>query len=139
MLARFSRPIFIGCVALVMAATSSPAHAQTYRKIWTTTADFNEGVQVNVNATAVPDQLQLNLGQLETPYLWIANSGDSTVSRIDTATGRVLSVTEIPRDPSGESVGPSRTAVDLNFDCWVALRSTANGFVYKLSAETGEI
>jgi streptogramin lyase len=107
------------------------ATAETYRHVWTTTADFEGGGFVNTNATDVADQLQLDLSQIETPYLWVANSSSDTVARIDTATGRVLSVTQLP---GGRS--PSRTAVDIDFNCWVAVRHD-NGRLHKLSAVDG--
>jgi MYXO-CTERM domain-containing protein len=124
------------CVAACLGACllASPSlYAQTYRHTWTTTADFEGATQINVNARVVPDQLQLNLNQIETPYLWVANSGSNTVARIDTATGRVLSVTPI------DGGGPSRTAVDIDFNCWVSLREDSNGRAFKLSAQDGRV
>ncbi len=119
--------------AVLISQTPSIAEAQTYRKTWTATADFGEGTEVNVNSGVVPDQLQLNLNQIETPYLWVANTSSNNVSRIETATGRVLSVTDLPGGSS-----PSRTAVDIDFNCWVGTRnSTGRG--YKLSARDGSI
>ena len=120
-------------VCVVFVGVGTMASAETYRHVWTTTADFDGGTHVNTNAQDVADQLQLNLGQIETPYLWVSNSSSNTVARISTATGQVLSVTDIP------GLGPSRTAVDLDFDCWVALRSDTNGRAYKLDADTGNI
>ncbi len=127
---------------VLLAVLASSAEAQTYRKKWTTTADFGQGAAVNVNATEVPDQLQLNLGNIETPYLWVSNSGSSTVSRISTVSGRVLSVTDITQNlPNGvvQGIGPSRTAVDLDFNCWVSLRYDTNGRAFRLSAANGAI
>ena len=121
----------VALLAVLLLATS--ASAQTYRHTWTSTADFEGGTEVNVNASTIQDQLQLNLNQIETPYLWVANTDSSTVSRIETATGRVLSVTDLP---SGSS--PSRTAVDIDFNCWVGTRTTT-GRAYKLSASDGGI
>ncbi|MBH25144.1 MAG: hypothetical protein CMH57_11965, partial [Myxococcales bacterium] len=122
-------------VAVLVAALSAlwgatQAEAQTYRHTWTTTADFEEGALTNVNAAS--DQLQLNLGQIETPYLWVSNSNSSTVAQIETATGQVVSVTSLPGS------NPSRTAVDIDFNCWVAVRDTA-GRAFKISAEDGSV
>ena len=106
------------------------ADAQTYRKSWTLTSDFNEGANVNTNQTSPPDQVQLNLDGIETPYLWVANSSSGTLARISTETGRVLSISTVP----GGS--PSRTAVDLNFDCWTGNRQS-NGPIHKYRAADG--
>src|SRR5262249_38800100 len=65
-------------------------------------------------------------------FAWIANSGEGTVSKIDTRTGR-----EVARYPSARHYNhqtclrtatnqgdcPSRTAVDGNGDVWVANRA----------------
>jgi len=63
-------------------------------------------------------------------YIWIANSGESTVSKINTVTleeeGRYLT------DPSGAG-NPSRTSVNLNGDVAIANR---NGGVVKFYANT---
>ncbi len=65
---------------------AGPAAAQTYQQVWTTTADFEVGAAraVNVNATDVADQLQLNLSGIETPYLWVSNTGSTTVAQMST-------------------------------------------------------
>jgi len=126
--------------AAVVLSLCGVGHAQTYRHKWTTTADFDEGQQVNVNADEVPDQLQLELGGIATPYLWVSNSGSNTVSRISTVSGRVLSVTDIlPFDGFPTASGPSRTAVDLDFNCWVTLRFETNGRAIKISSEDGRV
>jgi hypothetical protein len=119
------KPWRLVAVALIL-TISAPASAETYRHVWTSTGDFQSGSLVNTNATDVADQLQLNLNNIETPYLWVANTGSSTVSQIDTATGRVLAATSTPYS------SPSRTAVDIDFNCWVAYRGS-DGRASKLS------
>jgi hypothetical protein len=121
-----------GTIALLVVLCAWPAWSQTYRQTWTTTSDFEGGELINVDARQTRDQLQLDLRAIETPYLWVANSQSDNVARIDTATGRVLSISQLP-----EGTDPSRTAVDLNFDCWVAARSVEDGRAFKLSAEDG--
>ena len=129
-----SRSLLTALAALlVVVGVGAEASAQTYFHTWTSTADFAEGRQVNVNATDPADQLQLNLSAIETPYLWVANSNDHNVARIDTQSGRVLSVTTF-----GRNINPSRTAVDLDFNCWVAARESDTK-LYKIDARTGAL
>jgi DNA-binding beta-propeller fold protein YncE len=63
------------------------------------------------------DEEGLRLGRqsFTLPFLWAANAADNTVSKIDTTTNM-----EVGRYTVGES--PSRTAVDLDGNVWVACR-----------------
>ena len=60
--------------------------------------------------------LQLESTTEVRPDLWIANTTDATVTRIDTGTGEVVATY-----PAGTQA--SRTAVDLDFNAWVANRA----------------
>jgi streptogramin lyase len=71
---------------------------------------------INVNSTDVLDQVQLNLSGIETPYVWVSNTSSTEVAQISTEDGRVLRTINLGSDPS-------RTAVDVDFNCWVAYRS----------------
>jgi hypothetical protein len=70
-------------------------------------------------------------GELELSYIWIANSAQGTISKIDTQT-----IVEEGRYQSHPAVGdPSRTSVNLNGDVAVANR---NGGVAKFWANAEE-
>ncbi|HRE89172.1 MAG TPA: MopE-related protein [Myxococcota bacterium] len=72
-----------------------------------------------------PDgSLSLNSTSVSIPFIWIANSPNDTVSRLDTTTGR-----EVARYPVCSD--PSRTAVDLRGDGIVACRG--DGRVVKIA------
>lgn len=78
----------------------------------------------------VEDGLRLDARTQVFTDAWIANSAADTVSRIDTASGRVIGTY-----PAGLNAGvgddsPSRTAVDLNGDAWVATRGSP-GYITK--------
>ena len=60
--------------------------------------------------------LSLASVEVELAFIWIANSGENTVSKLDTATGEELARYKVCSNPS-------RTAVDLNGDVWVGCRS----------------
>jgi streptogramin lyase len=97
------------------------------RVTFTTSEDFLLGTLFNTDATTVQDQLALvPPGEAQTfAFIWISNSGESTVSRLDTHTGR-----EIGRYRTGGTGGdPSRIAVTGQGDAWVANRAGAGTVV----------
>jgi len=128
------KSLLIIAAALALAATS--AGAGVYQKTYTSTADFNLGVLDGVNDTDVADQLQLNKLPTTFPFAWIANSGEGTVSKIDTRTG--VEVARYRTGPNGGADSPSRTAVDVDGNCWVANRAfEIQGTVIKIMASGG--
>ena len=68
--------------------------------------------------------LVLGQGALTYPSIWIANSGEGTVSRLDTISGAEKGRYLVCSDPS-------RTAVDLMGDVWIACRG--DGGVAKIT------
>ena len=57
------------------------------------------------------------------PFLWVPNSGEGTISKVDIKTGE-----ELGRFRTGPIGGgnPSRTTVDLQGNCWVGNRGTGS-------------
>lgn len=77
----------------------------------------------------VNGRLQLRTRTEARPDLWVANANDNTVTRINTETGA-----RVQTYRTGTS--PSRTAVDLNYDVFVANRAFgATGTVTKIDSE----
>ncbi len=62
-------------------------------------------------------------------YIWIANSAESTISKLDTETGLELGRYHVCADPS-------RTSVDKKGDCWFGCRG--DGQVGKLRNDPGK-
>ena len=119
-----------------VALTAMSATAGLYQNTYTASADFELGVLDGVNATEVADQLQLNKTATTFPFAWIANSGEGTVSKIDTQTG--VEVARYQTGPNGGADSPSRTAVDVDGNCWGANRAYGmQGTVVKIMAEGG--
>ena len=83
----------------------------------------SSGVSLDPNGFIVLDSTKVNM-----EHIWIANSGEHTVSKIDTKTGHELGRYYVCADPS-------RTAVDLFGDVWVGCR--ADGGVAKIVAFEG--
>ncbi len=113
------------------------------------TADNSENVTTGVEGELQldPDERTVDFG-----FLWIANTGESTVSKIDIETGRevaryasALPVAGLPTGvipfpgtgPWGDCLHcPSRTAVDFNGDAFVANRAFGGqGSVTKFANE----
>ena len=119
-----NRRLQIALIGIAL-SLSAPAMAQTYRATWDLTDDFEIGwiEKTNVNATDVRDQLQLELSGIETPYLWISNTGSNEVAQMSSVDGTIIRVVELEHPGDGPSaLDPSRTAVDVDFNCWVGYR-----------------
>ncbi|NHJ20927.1 MAG: hypothetical protein EAX91_08300 [Candidatus Lokiarchaeota archaeon] len=104
-------------------------------RTYTFDADFDEGTLVNLEHDTVHDQLQLSTEQITLPYIWVPNTGQGTVSKVNTDTGDELGrywVMPDPQNPDyiGKSSSPSRTTVDLQGNCWVGNRDA--GTVVKI-------
>lgn len=105
---------------------TKPVGACPPDRTYTVDADFNEGLLISVNHdTPNNDQLQLDAGGTPLPFIWIALSGRGTVAKVNTETGEVLG--EYRSAPSGRSLNPSRTTVDLNGNVWVGNRDEQSG------------
>ena len=101
----------------IQPAAVSTGNSQTY----TTDADFAMGTLFNVNNTAPNgNQLQLNTQLTTFPVMWIANTNESTVSKIDTNTGKELARYRTYFNSGGY---PSRTAVDRDGNVYVLNRT----------------
>ncbi|MEN8219058.1 MAG: Calx-beta domain-containing protein [Pseudomonadota bacterium] len=106
----------IGASALIF--QSSILFAGT--KIYTSDADFGMGIMDGVEHSTTSNQLQLSVEGSTLPFIWVANSGESTVSKINTETG-----CELGRYRTGPGTeNPSRTTVDINGDLWVGNRDS---------------
>lgn len=126
------------CVSMtrIGAGTSTP---------WNPTMENSEGVVRDPADGA----LVLGVLGINSPGVWVANMNDGTVSRLDPTTGREIGRYVSARPdfvnrarPATEYCNwsntgncPSRTAVDQNFDCYVANRAFGNqGTVTKIAA-----
>jgi hypothetical protein len=89
--------------------------------IYTLTSDFAKGVLGGLEAETVRDQLQLARESVTLPFIWVPNSNEGTVSKIDTRTGR-----ELARYRTGSRAdgSPSRSTIDQQGNCWLANRVT---------------
>ncbi len=100
---------------------------------------LGEGLKLDPNGNLV-----LNSGEVQLHFAWVANANTGTVSKYDTRTGKEVGRyhSVIPVDGLGAAVNvagnkgnsPSRTAVDLYGDVWVANRApNLQGSVTKIA------
>ena len=94
--------------------------------------DFQLGSLVGLRCTN--GQLRLGLAAQTLPYLWVPNSNEGTVSKVDARTGQELGRYRTGPTATGD---PSRTTVDLQGNCWVANR--VSGTILKIGLlESGQ-
>ena len=64
------------------------------------------------------------------PYLWVPNSGDGTVSKVDTVDMKELARYRTGPEDDAQDLQPVVAAVDLAGNCWVGNRGA--GTVVKI-------
>jgi streptogramin lyase len=116
------------CVPAMLTVAGTPAAAVVSgtNVLYTTDADFDQGVLEDVNHDA-PNNNQLQLDRTQTffPYVNIAKSAAGTMVRIDVNTGVILG--EWFSAPDGRGRDPSRTTVDRLGNTWLSNRAEAAG------------
>ena len=94
--------------------------------LYTSDADFEKGTLAGL--AYGNNQLQLSSEISVLPFIWVPNSNEGTVSKVDTRTGRELGrYRTCPASVNGQ---PSRTTIDQFGNCWVANRQS--GTVVKI-------
>jgi uncharacterized repeat protein (TIGR01451 family) len=138
-----TRDLFVTATSLInpdqadtvrMTTTVSADVGFPLRGVYTASADFEQGALVGLEDQTVPGQLQLTRESVTLPFIWVPNSNEGTVSKVDTRTGKELGRYRV--SPLNYAQ-PSRTTVDLAGNCWVGNRQT--GTAVKLGLlENGE-
>jgi streptogramin lyase len=113
-------------IASILAVVPT-ATAVVCSRTYTVDADFDEGTLVGVEHDTVHDQLQLSNESVTLPFIWVPNSEEGTVSKVNTSDGRELGRYWTNNTANGN---PSRTTVDLQGNCWLGNRGT--GTVVKI-------
>lgn len=90
---------------------------------WSLTSENSTGLGLDPQGNVI---LDLSSISLNLKFIWIANSPNNTVSKVDCKT-----ITEVGR--YNVCTDPSRTSVDLEGNVWVACRG--NGYVTKIIAD----
>jgi hypothetical protein len=90
---------------------------------WNINSESSAGLGLDSKGNLVLDMTQVSFNL---KYIWIANSPENTVSKLDCKTGQELGRYAVCLDPS-------RTSVDLDGNVWVGCRG--DGSVAKIAAE----
>lgn len=96
---------------------SSPGSPTPIGDTWTNDSDFAEGFMDRT--MVLSNAVRLGGGTMSLPFIWVPNSNEGTVSKVDTRTGRELARY---RTAPGTNGNPSRTTMDQYGNCWVANR-----------------
>jgi uncharacterized repeat protein (TIGR01451 family) len=104
-----------------MITSVSVASGVPQRAVYTADADFEMGELVGTAYGG--DQLTLSPRSVTRPFVWVPNSNEGTVSKVDTRTGNELARYRVC--PPGVTGNPSRTTIDQYGNCWVANRQSA--------------
>lgn len=114
--ANAARADAVGLATTIPAPTAVPQAA-----VYDTDADFEQGELIG---TAYGNnELTLSEQSVTRPYIWVPNSNEGTVSRVDTRTGNEVGRYRVC--PPGVTGNPSRTTIDQYGNCWVANRQSA--------------
>jgi hypothetical protein len=111
---------------------------------WTLDADFDKGVLANVNHDAPgSDQLQItpNGFSAPKPYMYIAQTDEGRILKVDTVTGKQLArypslrLADCPTcNPNTATWAPSRITIDFDGDMYTANRAfNVQGAVTKIA------
>ena len=123
-----TRELFVTATSLINAEQADTVRMTTtvsadvgfpLRGVYTSTADFEEGTLAGIDNQTVPGQLQLARESVTLPFIWVPNSNEGTVSKVDTRTGKELGRYRVAPLSYAQ---PSRTTIDLEGNCWVANR-----------------
>ncbi len=96
-------------------------------RTFTSQDDWESGAKSGINSDN-PGSLQMNAGLalFDTPFMWVPNSVDMTVSKIDTKTFEVLGTYDLVNDEGEWCYNPSRTTVDIKGNVWVGCRGISS-------------
>lgn len=106
----------------------SGATGERLSRTFTSKADFAEGTTDGLNTDSAGElQMSAGLALYETPFVWIPNSNERTVSKIDTRTLELLGTFPLQGEGEPEDCwNPSRTTVDIEGNVWVGCRGTSS-------------
>ena len=104
---------------------------------YTNDSDFDKGDLTGLEYNSTHNQLQLsNSSSSVNPYIWVPNSNEGTVSKINTITGMEVARYKTSNLTYSQQL-PSRSTVVLDGNCWVGNRNI--GTVVKIGLlESGQ-
>jgi len=118
---------------VVLSVQRPPSSLVPVPAVYASGEDFAKGTMIG--ATATNDMLTLQDRSVTRPFIWVPNSNEGTVSKVDTRTGNELGRYRVC--PTGVTGNPSRTTIDQYGNCWVANRQSGTAVKIGL-LEAGE-
>lgn len=118
--------VIIFILALITCNISAAADTD---HTYTLDEDFDKGNLTGLEHNNTHNQLQLSNNTngssgIIQPFIWVPNSNQGTVSKVDTLTGKELARYRTSPENVSQYANPSRTTVDLLGNCWVGNRQT---------------
>ncbi len=115
----------IGVGDTTVDAGAADGGGDRFARTFTSRDDFRLGTY-NGASDDVAGDLTIAVGQSQfaTPYMWVPNSAENSISVIDTKTAALVGTSPLATTTGEPCYNPSRTTVDFNFDCWVGCRGT---------------
>jgi len=128
--------LILGIIFILTLFIPSTAFASGLEQNYTNDSDFDNGNMAGLEHNSTSNQLQLsNKSQSLFSFIWVPNSNEGTVSKVNTVTGQ-----EMARYRTGPHNGnPSRTTVDLEGNCWLGNRQTGTAIKIGLLENGGYI
>ncbi|NLH73864.1 MAG: hypothetical protein GX456_12490 [Verrucomicrobia bacterium] len=118
---------------VVLSVQRPPSSLVPMRAVYASGEDFAMGTMIGT--TAGDGMLTLQDRSVTRPFIWVPNSNEGTVSKVDTRTGNELGRYRVC--PVGVTGNPSRTTIDQYGNCWVANRQSGTAVKIGL-IEAGE-
>ena len=114
--------VLIGMLIAGILIISSAFPASAVSITYTTDADFDDGTLVGLEHNTTDNQLQLSKISTAFPFIWVPNTDEGTISKVDIRTGYELGRYRVTPPGLSGNGSPSRTTVDLEGNVWVGNR-----------------
>jgi uncharacterized repeat protein (TIGR01451 family) len=112
-----NKPFFAFLILIAALLSCGVVGAVDGSQNYTNNSDFDEGTLKGVEYKSTRDQLQLPPSSEEPEFIWIPNTNEGTISKVNTQTGA-----EVARYRTGPNtnVYPFTATLDKEGNCWVA-------------------
>jgi hypothetical protein len=123
--------LFAGCrskSSTTQTPPTIPAKKTTHEVVFSYTPDWQQGNPIFKAVKVTPEghlKIDLKIANLNSPTLWVANGGDSTVSKIDTKTYALLGHYPLQNPNEELCYRAGRAVVGLDGSVWINCRGKA--------------
>jgi len=115
--------VIIGMLIAGILTISLAFPASAVSRTYTTDADFDDNsILVGLEHNTTDNQLQLSKISTAFPFIWVPNTDEGTISKVDIRTGYEFGRYRVTPPGLSGNGSPSRTTVDLEGNVWVGNR-----------------